>query len=1037
MDPFDDIFAPTATHAGAGGKYQPRVKQQPRKAPASVHPVVPSETKEKADKLSSPGLDTGKLILPVDLQDDRLNIQTGSCLAELNGVEESLKTHEDLSLVVPEDTKTSEKHVSEVVGLEEDLTSADVFHQEGGIKITSGVQKDDDKHLGSRKPESEADFGGLGVDSFVHSTTEPTSSNADGSSEHKNFVPAPSTLPDAIKERLVALPTTGLEVEATFQLGNVGKSAAQVDSMQFDVDPLDDMLSETSNTPAGHKFRPKMKPQPRKGATRAVASALPNLMEGPVTLCPVVQDSLQSVQSIDIGNNTLTDFVESSLAMSEIVGIKEPPKDDDYPCSNVALSNNTRNLETGNPSESHSIDALRSEDAVPDGNEDLQSSFGKSLGENADIYSELECLDDFITQTTSARATEASQLQSKVHMDVQEGDKFLTSYDVNNDRGGSVSNSRIETQSVENVSAPEHHSFDGAPSQSCSDYHSTQDPVTSCETAVSDKHEEVHINDGRSETEVDEALFDFETCEATVASGQRAGKYRPKPKLGICKEKPSPNGPQAEVRSAGEPSPNGPQAEVRSSLPAPAVDIVPLDNGIEHGGSISEFPREDVLNYSSARFGDSVSLASTSEIRGDAEPTNLAEATLSDCTVLVDMHSEDDPGMVADVGGKSRTGETSSEPHCLRRSKRSSTAIQEIEGGKSSRVLRKRLRQLVDGPVDGVHDINGSFCDPPSTSNRDEEEDSDEEYRVDNTSRKKKATRKVNELAPGNEKPVRKRKSAKEASDELTNKPPRKFSHSTRRRKRTVDKALLDMPEDEIDRQRLPIKDLILLAEHRERMAIKDASKLKTPQTNQSVENSFHEDTSYNEETFVSEQDQHYDDDDQATYRAQPSTRFINYQSFMDKTPSTRWSKQETELFYGALRQIGADFTIIQQLFPNRTREQVKLKFKKEERQHPLRITEALNNRSKDHSHFESVIDRLQELAAEAKQESIGNESYCVTGEEQVEEATHNANDEQTKSELDDEVVKDQEAEVAEVQKSPLKSDEIDDDLDRWNFYDY
>ncbi|PON65136.1 Octamer-binding transcription factor [Parasponia andersonii] len=745
------------------------------------------------------------------------------------------------SFKVPEDTKTSEKHVSEVVGLEEDLTSADGFHQEGGIKITSGVQKDDDKHLGSRKPESKADFGGLGVDSFVHSTTEPTSSNADGSSEHKNFVPASSTLPDAIKERLVALPTTGLDVEATFQLGNVGKSAAQVDSMQFDVDPLDDMLSETSNTPAGHKFQPKMKPQPRKGATRAVASALPNLMERPVTLCPVVQDSLQSIQSIDNGNNTLTDFVESSLAMSEIVGVKQQPKDDDYPYSNVALFNNTRNLEMGSPSESHSIDALHSEDVVPHGIGDLQSSFGKSLGENADIYSELECLDDFITQTTSATATEASQLQSKVHMDVQEDDKFLTSYGVNNDLGGSVSNSRIETQSVENVTAPEHHSFDGAPSQTCSDYHSTQDPVTSCETAVSDKQEEVHINDGRSETEVDEALFDFETCEATVAS----------------------------------------------------------------------------------------------------------EATLSDCTVIADMHSEDDPGMGADVGGKSRMGETSSEPHCLRRSKRSSTAIQEIEGVKSSRQLRKRLRQLVDESVDEDQDINGSFCDPPGTSNRDEEEDSDEEYRVDNTSRKKKAARKVNELAPGNEKPVRKRKSAKEASDELTNKPPRKFSHSTRRRKRTVDKALLDMPEDEIDCQKLPIKDLILLAEHRERMAVNLPSLIFLCNSSNSVENSFRENTSYNEETFVSEQDQHYDDDDQATYRALPSTPFINYQSFMDKTPSTRWSKQETELFYGALRQIGADFTIIQQLFPNRTREQVKLKFKKEERQHPLRITEALNNRSK------------------------------------------------------------------------------------------
>ena len=36
---------------------------------------------------------------------------------------------------------------------------------------------------------------------------------------------------------------------------------------------------------------------------------------------------------------------------------------------------------------------------------------------------------------------------------------------------------------------------------------------------------------------------------------------------------------------------------------------------------------------------------------------------------------------------------------------------------------------------------------------------------------------------------------------------------------------------------------------------------------------------------------------------------------------------------------------MIQQLFPGRTRHQVKLKFKKEERQYPLRLSEALANR--------------------------------------------------------------------------------------------
>lgn len=36
-----------------------------------------------------------------------------------------------------------------------------------------------------------------------------------------------------------------------------------------------------------------------------------------------------------------------------------------------------------------------------------------------------------------------------------------------------------------------------------------------------------------------------------------------------------------------------------------------------------------------------------------------------------------------------------------------------------------------------------------------------------------------------------------------------------------VDKKLLDMPEDEIDYRSLPIKDLIILAEVRERIAVK------------------------------------------------------------------------------------------------------------------------------------------------------------------------------------------------------------------------
>ncbi|XP_062076802.1 uncharacterized protein LOC133781749 [Humulus lupulus] len=772
--------------------------------------------------------------------------------------------------------------------------------------------------------------------------------------------------------------------------------------MQLDVDPLDDLLSE-SKTNNSHKFRPKMKAQPRKGETRGVASDLPNLMDRPVLgsiqedpLQSAVQDSLQSVDSLAMTEKSLS---KESIFQDSLQSVES-----------IAM--------TG---KSHSIDPLHSEDVVPDGNGDWQSSFGKSLGENADIFSGLECLDDFITQTTSGSGSEASKSQSKVHMDEQHSEKFLTSYGVNNNVEGPISTSHMENRSEENLSAPAHHSFDSssfticdvAPSQICTDYHSTQDPVSFSKTAVSNELEEAQINDGRSKTMVAEDLFDFEMYEGTVASGHRVGKFQPKAKLGKGKKKPSTN---------------EPQADVRSGVPLPAVHNVPLDQGYDQESSVLEFPSEGILDYSSATFDDSISLDPISEIQEDVEPTNLAKATHSEVV-------EDDP-VTEEVDGKSKIGESSTEPNGLRRSKRSA-AMQDIEGRESSKQQREDLRQLSDDPVDEVHDLSGSVCDPPCTSNRDEEEDNDEEYRVDSTSKKKKATRKVKEPVPGKEKPVRKRKSSKQASEEQTKEPPKKFPHSTRRKKRMVDKALLDMPEDEIDPLRLPIKDLILLAEHRERMATKDAAKLKTPQTNQSANDSFREDVSHNEEMFHSEQGQHFDED-QPTYRAQSSSTYVNYHSFMDKTPSTRWSKHDTELFYEAVRQMGTDFTIIQQLFPNRTREQVKLKFKKEERQHPLRLSDALTNRTKDHSHFESVIKRLQELAAQAKQEANGNESNWFPGEEEVEEPTQNANEEHTKSELD-EVVKDQEqeAEVTNVQNSPLKYDEgEEDDPDRWNSYD-
>lgn len=64
--------------------------------------------------------------------------------------------------------------------------------------------------------------------------------------------------------------------------------------------------------------------------------------------------------------------------------------------------------------------------------------------------------------------------------------------------------------------------------------------------------------------------------------------------------------------------------------------------------------------------------------------------------------------------------------------------------------------------------------------------------------------------------------------------------------------------------------------------------------------------------------------------------------SFTEREKTERWSKEETRQFFKSLQQCGTDFSIIEQLFPSRTRKQLKNKFKKEEKLHPELVALAL-----------------------------------------------------------------------------------------------
>lgn len=73
-------------------------------------------------------------------------------------------------------------------------------------------------------------------------------------------------------------------------------------------------------------------------------------------------------------------------------------------------------------------------------------------------------------------------------------------------------------------------------------------------------------------------------------------------------------------------------------------------------------------------------------------------------------------------------------------------------------------------------------------------------------------------------------------------------------------------------------------------------------------------------------------------------------------TPRDRWSAQEEKLLYEGLSVWGTDFGIISHYLKSKTREQIKNKFKKEERIYPSKIRDALSEKKPfDESIFNSI----------------------------------------------------------------------------------
>ncbi|KAJ4898722.1 Homeodomain-like superfamily protein [Raphanus sativus] len=288
------------------------------------------------------------------------------------------------------------------------------------------------------------------------------------------------------------------------------------------------------------------------------------------------------------------------------------------------------------------------------------------------------------------------------------------------------------------------------------------------------------------------------------------------------------------------------------------------------------------------------------------------------------------------------------------------------------------------------------------------------------------------ESKKGKSKRGRKQKTTSEEEPNKSLEKKKKFKHSGRRqRNRTLEKELLETPDDEI--KYLPIRDMLRLVEYREWMEKKEAKGAPVvPSTQESNTNAL-EDNHYYSQGFDAEDEfgMMVETENQENNVVKPDSP-VNYQTYMNKTPRAKWSKQDTELFYEGIQEFGGNLSMVQQLFPDRTRQQIKLKFKLEERRNPLKLNDALTTRSKHITHFHTVIKKLQQEAAAERE---GEEE---DGEEEEETTDVPENEEPAKSEeTGDGVagVKEPDLEYIENNGGDECEGEDDDDDEFWNSY--
>ncbi|XP_033324499.1 transcription factor TFIIIB component B'' homolog Bdp1 [Megalopta genalis] len=102
---------------------------------------------------------------------------------------------------------------------------------------------------------------------------------------------------------------------------------------------------------------------------------------------------------------------------------------------------------------------------------------------------------------------------------------------------------------------------------------------------------------------------------------------------------------------------------------------------------------------------------------------------------------------------------------------------------------------------------------------------------------------------------------------------------------------------------------------------------------------------------------------------------------YKKRQKSKEWPKWETLKFYKALNTVGTDFLLMQSLFPNRTRQEIKIKFKKEEKINRNLIEKALEY----HQEFDTeLLEKSFALLEKSEKE------FCTTQEKKKQKLSRN-----------------------------------------------